>query len=83
MLFRSRLERWTLSWRERDSAEHVREEQRRKAIRRAEERAAGDPARLAGLHRQAEALENRRAQRLADQQALEARWAARDAELMQ
>lgn len=78
-----RLERWTLSWRERDSAEHVREEHRRKAIRRAEERAAGDPARLAGLRLQADALDAERAQRIARQQDLEARWAARDAELTQ
>ncbi|MEQ1731964.1 MAG: hypothetical protein ABL982_26625, partial [Vicinamibacterales bacterium] len=33
------LERWTLSWRELDSIEHAREEQQRKAFRRAAERA--------------------------------------------
>ncbi len=77
-----RLERWTLSWRELESVEHARDEQQRKAFRRAEERAGSDPVRLSTLRSRAEAFEQARVRRLARQQEREEQWAIRDAGLL-
>ncbi|MEQ1757973.1 MAG: hypothetical protein ABL986_06605 [Vicinamibacterales bacterium] len=60
-----RLEGLTLSWRERESVEHTRDEQQRKALRRAEERAASDPVRLEALRERAMAFEQERQRRAA------------------
>ncbi len=74
-----RLEAWTLSWRELESVQHARDEQQRKAFRRAEERAGSDPARLETLRSRAEAFEQDRQRRLARQRQREEQWATRDA----
>ncbi len=55
-----RLEALTLSSRERESLEHTRDEQQRKAFRRAEQRAASDPVRLAALRARQERFEQER-----------------------
>jgi len=52
-----RLEALTLSVRERESVDHSRDEQQRKAFRRAEARAASDPARLEAIRTRAEQFE--------------------------
>jgi hypothetical protein len=78
-----RLERWTLSWREFESVQHARDEQQRKAFRRAEERAGSDQTRLSTLRSRAAAFEQERLRRQARQQRREQQWAGEDAELLE
>lgn len=73
-----RLEGWTLSWRERDSAEHGRDELRRKALVRAEARARSDASRVAALRQRAADFERLVGVRRATRQRIEARYRARD-----
>jgi hypothetical protein len=75
-----RLEPWTLSWRELESVQHARDEQQRKAFRRAEERAGSDETRLTTLRSRAAAFEHDRLHRRARQQRREEQWAGEDAE---
>ena len=74
----ARLERWVLSPRELESAEFARDEQQRKAFRRAEERAGGDEARLAQLRARAAAFEDERNRARARRRARDERRDARD-----